>query len=92
MYAPVPDGYTAVNMGYDGGTNALYLSSDMWLSDGTVVGILSWYPNVRGYDSASAVVRSFMVHGAGAQIADVNFQSAHSRPPEDGRGLLSDAD
>jgi hypothetical protein len=67
MYAPVPDGYQAVNLGYDGGNNAQYLSSDMWLSDGTVIGILSWFPNIRGYDSGPAVVRSFMVHGQGAQ-------------------------
>ncbi len=65
IFAPVPDGWTAVNMGYDGGTIAQYLSSDMWLDDGTIVSIMDWYPDSTAYNSGSAQVRAFMAKGNG---------------------------
>ena len=64
IYAPVPDGWTAVGSGYDGGSTAHYLASDLWLDDGTVVGAMQWYPNTTNYDSGSAKVRAFMVRAA----------------------------
>jgi hypothetical protein len=44
IFAPVPEGMTAVGMGYDGGQVAHYVASDAWLDDGTVVSAMQWYP------------------------------------------------
>jgi len=87
IYAPVPDGYTAVNMGWDGGSVALYVFTDLWMSDGTVVDIMSWYPNSTSYDSGPAQVRAFMPRGNGtgnggrASVAVLTLPTGASPPP-----------
>ena len=87
IFAPVPDGWTAVNMGYDGGTIAQYLASDMWLDDGTVVSIMDWYPNSTAYNSGAAQVRAFMAKGNGtgtgghASVAVLAVPSSTPPPP-----------
>ncbi|MEO7158766.1 MAG: hypothetical protein ABI039_14465 [Vicinamibacterales bacterium] len=65
IFAPVPEGWTAVGSGYDGGPAAHYVASDAWMDDGTVVGAMQWYPNSTTYDSGSAQVRAFMVRANG---------------------------
>jgi hypothetical protein len=87
IFAPVPEGWTAVNMGYDGGTIAQYLASDMWLDDGTVVGIMDWYANSKAYNSGSAQVRAFMARGNGtgsgghASVAVLALPTGSPTPP-----------
>ncbi len=87
IFAPVPAGWTAVNLGYDGGTVAQYLASDLWLDDGTVVGIMDWFPNSTTYDSGSAQVRAFMVRGGGtgtgahAAVAVLSLPTSAPPPP-----------
>ena len=87
IFAPVPEGWTAVNMGYDGGTIAQYLSSDMWLDDGTIVSVMEWYPNSTTYSSGSAQVRAFMAKGKGtgtgghAAVAVLAVPSSTPPPP-----------
>jgi hypothetical protein len=42
--APVPDGWTAVGSGFDGGQYAAYYSTDVWMDDGNLVDMIPWYP------------------------------------------------
>jgi hypothetical protein len=63
VFAPIPDGWTAVGSGFDGGQYAHPQSIDSWNSDGNVVSMLTWFPAVVGYDSAPAEVRAFNVMG-----------------------------
>jgi hypothetical protein len=65
IFAPVPDGWTAVGSGFDGGQYAEYFASDLWMQDGIVVDMLQWYPSSKGYDSGTAEVRAFMTRGLG---------------------------
>ena len=65
VYGAVPEGYTTVGSGFDGGGVAQYVSTDAWLEDGTIVGLQQWYPNATGYDSGTAQTRAFMVKGSG---------------------------
>ena len=65
MFAPVPDGWTAVGNGFDGGQYGHYTALDMWMADGNVVSMLQWSPAVGGYDSGSTDIRAFMVSGYG---------------------------
>jgi hypothetical protein len=51
IFAPVPDGWTAVSSGFDGGRYGTYVDSDVWLQDGIMVGMLQWFES-KGYDSA----------------------------------------
>ena len=44
VIAPVPDGWTAVGSGFDGGQYAEYYTTDVWVSDGNVVNMMQWYP------------------------------------------------
>ena len=88
IFAPVPEGWTAVGSGYDGGSAAHYAASDAWMDDGTVVGALQWYPNSTTYDSGSAQVRAFMVRGNGtgagggrAAVAVLAVPQASPPPP-----------
>jgi hypothetical protein len=52
-----------VGSGFDGGQYAHPQAIDSWNSDGNVVSMLTWFPAVVGYDSASAEVRAFNVTG-----------------------------
>jgi hypothetical protein len=76
IFAPVPDGWTTVGTGYDGGQYGQYSNSDLWMQDGIVVDVLQWYPESTGYDSASAEVRAFMVRGGGTGPSGVPAQAA----------------
>lgn len=59
VFGAVPDGWSAVGSGFDGG---LLLSSDSWMRDGIIVNNLLWFrPSV--YDSGSAEIRAFIAHG-----------------------------
>jgi hypothetical protein len=86
IFAPVPEGWTAVGMGYDGGNVANYLASDAWMDDGTVVSALQWYPASTSYNSGPAQVRAFMARGNGtstggpAAVAVLAVPSANPPP------------
>jgi hypothetical protein len=43
IFAPIPDGWTAVGAGFDGGAYGQYVSLGLWMQDGTVVDALQWY-------------------------------------------------
>ena len=66
IFAPVPDGWTAVVSGFDGGPHGHYSALNLWLQDGVVVDMLQWYPDSKNYDSGTAEVRAFMVRGRGS--------------------------
>lgn len=88
IFAPVPEGWTAVGMGYDGAQVANYLASDVWMEDGTVVSALQWYPASKNYDSGTAQVRAFMARGNGtstggpAAVAVLAVPQASPPPPQ----------
>jgi hypothetical protein len=63
LFAPVPDGWTAVGSGFDGGQYGHPQAMDSWNADGNVVSMLTWFPALGGYDSAPAEVRAFNVTG-----------------------------
>jgi hypothetical protein len=65
VFAPVPDGWTAVGSGYDGGQFGDYSASDLWMQDGNIVNAQVWYLTTKGYDSGSAEVRAFMTQAGG---------------------------
>lgn len=65
VFAPVPDGWTAVGSGYDGGQYGDYLSTDLWMQDGTLINALLWYLTTKTYDSGTAEVRAFMTQAGG---------------------------
>jgi hypothetical protein len=48
VIAPVPDGWTAVGSGFDGGQYAEYYTTDVWMSDGNLVDMIQWYPIDNG--------------------------------------------
>jgi len=85
MYAPVPDGWSTVGLGYDGGAPAPFISSDAWMSDGTVISAMQWFDNTRGYDSGSAQVRAFEVRangtGTGGRAAVAVLVLPQTAPP-----------
>jgi hypothetical protein len=70
IFAPVPDGWTALGQGYAGGTGNTwageYYATDAWNQDGVIVNALQYNLASRGYDSGSAEVRAFMTQGLGA--------------------------
>jgi hypothetical protein len=65
VFAPVPDGWTAVGSGFDGGQYGEYWASDLWMQDGNIINALVWVLNTKGYDSGSAEVRAFMTQAGG---------------------------
>src|SRR5262249_21683837 len=65
VFAPIPDGWTAVGAGFDGGPYGHYSALDVWMQDGIVADILEWYPDSKDYDSGAANVQAFMVRGLG---------------------------
>ncbi len=72
VFASVPDGWTAVGMGYDLGQYGQYLAIDTWNQDGIIVDALLWYDNTQGYDSGTVDIRAYMVHGNGNAPANVS--------------------
>jgi hypothetical protein len=44
----VPDGWTAVGSGFDGGQYAQYYATDLWMSDSNLVDMIQWYPVNNG--------------------------------------------
>jgi hypothetical protein len=66
IFAPVPDGWTRVGSGFDGGQYGDYVMSDLWMQDGIVPGMLSWYSSTKDYDSGTAEVRAFITKGLGS--------------------------
>jgi hypothetical protein len=65
IFAPVPDGWSTVGLGFDLGPYGVYAASDFWMRDGNIVDVLQWDPSTTGYDSVSTEVRAFMVRGGG---------------------------
>lgn len=63
IFSPVPDGWTAVGSGFDGGQYGRYSAMDLWMGDGNVVSMMQWYPTLGGYDSDTAEVRAFNLLG-----------------------------
>ena len=70
IFAPVPDGWSAIGQGYAGGSGGNwpgeYYASDAWNQDGVIVNALQYNLASRGYDSGPAEVRAFITHGLGA--------------------------
>jgi hypothetical protein len=64
VFAPVPDGWTAVGSGYDGGQYGDFRSTDLWMQDGVVVNPLVWFATGT-YDSGSTEIRAFMTQAGG---------------------------
>ena len=65
IFAPVPDGWRAIGIGFDLGRYGQYSASDAWVQDGNIVNVLQWFKNTTGYDSAPAEIRAFIVRGGG---------------------------
>jgi len=65
VIAPVPDGWTAVSAGYDGGQYGEFMANDAWVQDGTVVNAQVWFLTTKGYDSGNGEVRAFMTDAGG---------------------------
>ena len=71
IFAPVPDGWTAIGSGFAGGRNREFwyaerTGADAWMSDGTIVlGVLQWVGVGRTYDSGNAEVRAFIARAVG---------------------------
>jgi hypothetical protein len=63
IFAPVPDGWTAVGTGFDGGLYGSLSAIDAWMQDGTIVSMQPWFESSKGYDSGAAPVRAFMAYG-----------------------------
>jgi hypothetical protein len=64
VFAPVPDGWTAVGTGFDVGSNGQFLHLDLWMQDGNIIDVLQWFSTATGYDSA-VEVRAFVIRGGG---------------------------
>ena len=63
IFAPIPDGWTAVGSGFDGGSYGYLSAMDAWVQDGTIVSMQPWFDSAKGYDSGAAPVRAFMAYG-----------------------------
>jgi hypothetical protein len=57
VIATVPDGWTAVGSGFDGGQYAEYYTTDVWMSDGNMVDMIQWYPVNSTYLSPTCDMR-----------------------------------
>src|SRR5262249_23023502 len=66
FFLPLPARWAATGNRVDGGPYGQLLWFDAWLQDGVIAGMLPWYPASRGYDSAAAEVRAWLVSGTGA--------------------------
>jgi hypothetical protein len=58
IFAPIPDGWTAVGTGFDGGLYGSLTAMDAWLQDGTIIDMQPWFDSTRDsvYDSGAAQV------------------------------------
>ncbi len=65
IFAPIPDGWTAVGTGFDPSTTGVYSSWDMWTQDGNVVDVLQWYAAATGYDSGATEIRALILRAGG---------------------------
>jgi hypothetical protein len=65
IFAPVPDGWTAVGSGFDGGAYGASSAIDAWVQDGTIIDMQTWFQSTQGivYDSGAAQVRAFISYG-----------------------------
>lgn len=65
IFAPVPDGWTAVGTGFDGGLYGSSLALDAWVQDGTIVDMQPWFESTQDtiYDSGVAQVRALIAYG-----------------------------
>jgi len=65
IFSAVPDGWTAMGVGFDLGPSGVVAAADFWMQDGNIVDALQWFDNTTGYDSAASEVRAYIVHGGG---------------------------
>jgi len=56
----VPDGWTGAGAGFDTGSFAFPVATNVWVQDGTVADAQQWFPNSTLYDSGTAPARGFM--------------------------------
>ncbi len=73
VYAPVPDGWSAIGAGWDLSASApvgiyaavSYSAVDYWVDDGNVVDVLQWYNDTTGYDNNAGEIRAVIARGGG---------------------------
>jgi hypothetical protein len=65
VFAPVPDGWTAIGSSYDGGQYGHFTAIDQWTGDGVVISMLQWFAGTGDYSSSNTDVRAFNVVGYG---------------------------
>ena len=75
IFSPVPDGWMAVGSGFDGGQYGHYTATDLWTGDGAVVGMLTWFAALGGYDSGKSDVKAFNVTAYGNAPVGVTSRS-----------------
>jgi hypothetical protein len=79
IFGAVPDGWTAVGSGFDGGLYGLDKGLDAWMQDGTVVNLQAWHSATKSYDSGSASLRAYIAKGIDSRLNSGGDSKAPAR-------------